>query len=166
MKRAYKCVFVVLVGLTGPIGADEPQAEKKKDPQSSFEPRSKPGDGQKFLEKFVGDWEVVKTFHPRTGKPVETKGECRQTMIHEGRFLQSEFVFGQDDKKTTGLGIIGYEAESGKFTSFWTDSRSTVHVDPPKRREVQRQPDRVVQPVAQRGRERQKKVANVDCSGG
>ena len=45
---------------------------------------------------------------------------------HEDRFLQSDFVFQQPDgKKSTGLGIIGFEVETGKFTSFWTDSRST-----------------------------------------
>jgi len=118
-------VLAVLFGPACSSWADEPAQGEKKDPQSSYEPRSKPGAGQKFLEKFVGEWDVVKTFYPRTGKPTETKGTCRQTMIHEGRFLQSEFVFGQDDKKTTGLGIVGFETESGKFTSFWTDSRST-----------------------------------------
>jgi hypothetical protein len=46
-------------------------------------------------------------------------------MIHEGRFLQSDFVFRQGERTTTGLGIIGFEPESGRFTSFWTDSRQT-----------------------------------------
>jgi hypothetical protein len=46
-------------------------------------------------------------------------------MMHEGRFLRSEFVFKQGDTKTTGLGIIGFEADPGTFTSVWTDSRST-----------------------------------------
>ena len=46
-------------------------------------------------------------------------------MIHDGRFLQSEFVFEQDGKKTSGLGIIGFEPETETFTSFWTDSRRT-----------------------------------------
>src|SRR5262249_39997173 len=59
------------------------------------------------------------------GDPLRIKGECRQTMIHDGRFLQSEFVFGRDGTKTTGLGLIGFEANSGTFTSVWTDSRST-----------------------------------------
>ncbi len=45
------------------VSAAEPPAGQK-DPQASYEPRSRPGAGQKFLEKFVGDWEVVKTFHP------------------------------------------------------------------------------------------------------
>jgi hypothetical protein len=46
-------------------------------------------------------------------------------MIHGGRFLQSDFAFEQSGTKTTGLGIIGYDPESGRFTSFWIDSRQT-----------------------------------------
>jgi Protein of unknown function (DUF1579) len=94
-------------------------------PQTTFERRSSPGAGQKFLEKFAGDWNVTKTFYPRAGEPIRTEGRCHQAMIHEGRFLQSDFVFGQEGKKTTGLGIIGFEPESDTFTSFWTDSRQT-----------------------------------------
>jgi hypothetical protein len=108
--------------------AAQPPAAKgatAKDPQSTFEPRSSPGAGQKFLEKFVGQWDVVKTFYPRSGTPFRVAGECRQTMIHGGRFLQSDFVFGQAGNKTTGLGLIGFETETGKFTSVWTDSRAT-----------------------------------------
>src|SRR5580765_4971475 len=87
------------------IGA-EPQPPEKKDPQSTIEPRSGPGEGQKFLQKFVGTWDVAKTFNPRSGEPVKAKGECVQTMIHGGRFLKSEFTFGEGDAKTTGTGMI------------------------------------------------------------
>jgi hypothetical protein len=100
-------------------------AQVPKERQTPFEPRSSPGAGQKYLEKFAGDWSVTKTFYPRTGEPSRTEGRCHQAMIHEGRFLQSDFVFVHGGKKTTGLGIIGFEPESGRFTSFWTDSRQT-----------------------------------------
>lgn len=107
------------------IAADEP-AKTKKDAQATFEPRSGPGAGQKLLEKFVGDWDVAKTFYPRTGEPNRTRGRCKQTMIHDGRFLQSDFVFEQQGgTKSTGMGIIGFESETGLFTSIWTDSRRT-----------------------------------------
>ncbi|HVS36382.1 MAG TPA: DUF1579 family protein [Gemmataceae bacterium] len=114
-----------LLGLATAVcwGADPPP--KDKDPQAGYEPRSEPGEGQKLLERFVGIWDVQKTFYPRSGDPVETKGVCRQTMIHGGRFLQSDFVFHQDANDVTGLGVIGFEPATGKFTSFWTDSRST-----------------------------------------
>ena len=100
-------------------------AQAPKDPQATFEPKSGPGAGQKLLEAFAGDWSVTKTFYPRAGAPTRVEGRCHQAMIHEGRFLQSDFVFRQGGKDSTGLGIIGFEPESGKFTSFWTDSRQT-----------------------------------------
>ena len=100
-------------------------ATGQKEAQRPFEPRSGPGSGQKLLEKFAGDWSVTKTFYPRSGEPSRAEGRCHQFMIHDGRFLQSDFVFLQGGKQTTGLGIIGFEPESGRFTSFWTDSRQT-----------------------------------------
>ena len=46
-------------------------------------------------------------------------------MIHGGRFLQSDFVFEQPGGESTGTGLIGFEPESGLFTSVWADSRQT-----------------------------------------
>jgi hypothetical protein len=108
----------LLIAAAGPVDGQEA-------PQAPFEPRSSPGAGQRLLEKFAGDWTVTKTFFPRSGEPIRAEGRCHQAMIHEGRFLQSDFVFRQGGKTTTGLGIIGFEPESGRFTSFWTDSRQT-----------------------------------------
>jgi hypothetical protein len=122
---ALPVILAVLAGWLAGAGQPPEKKDDKKDPFAGFEPRSKPGAGQKFLEKFVGEWEVVKAFHPRAGDPVRVKGECRQTLIHDGRFLQSEFTFQTDSGKTTGLGLIGFEPDSGLFTSVWTDSRQT-----------------------------------------
>jgi hypothetical protein len=122
LPRLLGLFALLAVGLS--LRAAQPPP-KQKDPQPTFEPRSGPGIGQKFLARFVGDWEVVKTFYPRSGAAVQTKGECRQTMIHEGRFLKSEFVFQSGSARTTGLGITGFEPASGTFTSVWTDSRQT-----------------------------------------
>jgi len=123
-------VLLALLMLCSFARVPAPAQEKKfstdtKDPQSKYEPRSQPGEGQKFLQKFVGDWDVAKTFYPRSGDPVRQQGECRQTMIHGGRFLQSDFTFRRGDEKTTGTGLIGFDAASGRFTSVWIDSRST-----------------------------------------
>jgi len=56
---------------------------------------------------------------------VRVSGQCRQTMIHDGRFRQSDFVFEQAGKKTTGLGLVGFDPQAGRFTTIWTDARST-----------------------------------------
>jgi hypothetical protein len=119
MKFALTLVTTVCLLVAASVRAAQ------KDPQVSFEPRSSPGAGQKLLEQFAGDWTVIKTFYPRAGDPIRAEGRCHQAMIHEGRFLQSDFTFDQNGRKTTGLGIIGFEPDSGAFTSFWTDSRQT-----------------------------------------
>jgi Protein of unknown function (DUF1579) len=124
MMRFHIRVLVAGLAMVLLTGSSQPPEKKQRDPQSAFEPRSGPGAGQKYLETFVGDWDVEKTFYPRGGDPAKTKGTCRQAMIHDGRFLQSEFVFEQDGKKTTGLGLVGFDPESGQFTTVWTDSRS------------------------------------------
>jgi hypothetical protein len=121
-------VFAVLAAGLASGGAGQDKKDPppdKKDPQEKFEPRSAPGAGQKFLEKFVGEWDVVKTFHPRQGDPVRQTGTCKQVMVHGGRFLQSDFTFDGPGGKTTGTGLVGWESETGKFTSVWTDSRQT-----------------------------------------
>ena len=41
------------------------------------------------------------------------------------RVIDERVVFEQGGSKTTGTGIIGFEADSGKFTSVWMDSRRT-----------------------------------------
>jgi hypothetical protein len=119
----YHSVLAALLLLIPAVSGRPPQ--DKRDLQSDYEPRSRPGAGQAFLKKFEGDWTVDKAFYPRSGDPVRMKGESRQTMINDGRFLKSEFVFEHDGAKSTGLGLIGFESGTGKFTSVWTDSRQT-----------------------------------------
>lgn len=117
--RLMKRYLLALCACAALIAADGP-AKKK------FEPRSEPGAGQAYLARFAGDWKVVKTFHPRDGAPVVTEGTCRQAMVRDGRFLQSDFTFdAPGGKTTTGQGLIGFEPENGLFTSVWTDSRQT-----------------------------------------
>ena len=111
------------------LAAGQPpkKSDDKKDPQEKFEPKSGPGTGQKFLSAFVGDWAVEKSFYPRTegAAPAKSTGICKQEMIHEGRFLRSEFTFDGTAGKTTGTGMIGFEPANGLFTSTWIDSRQT-----------------------------------------
>jgi hypothetical protein len=132
MTQRLSRLLVIVLGVGLMAGAGQPPQDQKqkdkqgKDPQAEYEPRSNPGVGQEFLKKFVGDWEVEKSFFGRGGgAPSKTKGECKQTMQHGDRFLKSEFTFGQGASQTTGTGTIGFDAQSGLFTSYWIDSRST-----------------------------------------
>jgi hypothetical protein len=124
MPRFAPLLALALAALSAAAQPPTPPGDKK-DPQAKFEPRSKPGEGQKFLAQFAGEWDVAKTFHPRAGRPVRVKGRCSQKMVQGGRFLQSDFTFASDAGETTGTGLIGFEPETGKFTSAWIDSRQT-----------------------------------------
>lgn len=108
-----------------PKGEKKRDGQSKRDPQNAIEPRSGPGVGQEFLKKFAGEWTVEKSFFRANGEVVKSAGTCLQTMIHGGRFLQSDFKFGTGDNITTGTGVIGFDSSTGKFTSTWYDSRST-----------------------------------------
>lgn len=98
----------------------------QKDVQAKIEPAGGPGAGQAFLKTFEGEWTVVRNFYPPSGGPPNTAtGEATQKMVQDGRFLESDFTFHQDGKTTTGTGISGFDPQSGLFTTFWYDSRST-----------------------------------------
>jgi len=137
MRRLAGCA-VVMLAVFGPGCQTEPRASSAgstaragggrggADAQSTFEPRSDAGEGQKLLARMAGEWDVVKTFYPRGGgEPSVTRGTCTQKMIHDGKFLESDFVFHDPGGDSDGMGVIGFDPETGTFTSFWTDSRST-----------------------------------------
>ena len=93
---------------------------------NQYEPPNAPGDGQKLLAQFAGDWDLVKTFFPTNGKPIVSKGACKQYMIQDGKFLQSDFVFfDTDGSKSTGTGISGFDSQTNRFTTVWYDSQKT-----------------------------------------
>ncbi len=123
------CLLVVfLLACAALAGAQPPAppANSPADPQAKFEPKSSPGVGQKYLAAFAGEWAVEKAFYPaKGGDPTRVKGACTQELVHGGRFLKSEFAFGEGDRKSTGTGTIGFEPETGLFTSSWIDSRQT-----------------------------------------
>ena len=94
---------------------------------NQYEPPKAAGAGQKLLGQFAGDWDLVKTFFPANGKPILTKGTCKQYMIQGGKFLQSDFTFtNADGTKSTGTGISGFDSKTNRFTTVWYDSRQTT----------------------------------------
>lgn len=91
-----------------------------------YEPANAPGAGQKLLAKFAGDWDVVDTFFPAHGKPIVKKATCKQYMVKDGKFLESDFTFfNADGTKSTGTGISGFNPKTNRFTTVWYDSRRT-----------------------------------------
>jgi hypothetical protein len=125
MRFSWTVLAAGIIAVACLAGGQEPGKAQKKDPQERFEPRGAPGAGQKYLQKYVGDFDVVKTLTFREDQPVRSTGTCKQTMVQDGRFLQSDFTFEGAGGKTTGMGLIGFEGNSKLFTSVWIDSRQT-----------------------------------------
>ena len=120
--------LLVLAAAAGPALAQPktPPPAPPKDTQAKVEPPSGPGAGQTFLKQFEGEWTVERNFYPPGGgAPSHATGECTQKMVQDGRFLQSEFTFHQDGKTSTGTGVSGFDPQTGLFTTFWYDARST-----------------------------------------
>jgi len=125
-RFAARALGVIAVAAAAAVLAQEATPAPKKDVQAQYEPPIGPGVGQAFLKTFEGDWTVERNFYPPSGKAVSrATGECRQRMVQDGRFLQSDFTFHQDGRTTTGTGISGFDPQTGLFTTFWYDSRST-----------------------------------------
>lgn len=94
---------------------------------NQYEPPNAVGAGQKLLAQFTGDWDVVKTFFATSGKQIVTKGTCKQYMIQDGKFLQSDFTFvNPDGTRSTGVGTSGFDSKNHRFTTVWFDSRQTT----------------------------------------
>jgi hypothetical protein len=125
MRFTWTTLAAGIVAVALLTGGQEPGKGQKKDAQERFEPRGEPGAGQKYLQKYVGEFDVAKTLTFREDQPVKSTGTCKQTLVLEGRFLQSDFVFEGAGGKTTGLGLIGFESSTKLFTSIWVDSRQT-----------------------------------------
>ncbi len=117
--------WIVAALLLAPIASSAPAA-LGQNTHKEYEPPSAAGAGQKLLEQIAGDFDMTKTFFPATGKPTVTKGTVKQFMVQGGKFLESDFTFfDPDGSKSTGVGIIGFDAKTNKFTSFWYDSTKT-----------------------------------------
>ncbi len=112
-------LFLATASLAQPVVAQQTHKD--------YEPPAAAGAGQKLLAQFAGDWDMVKTFYPATGQPAVTKGTCKQYMIQDGKFLQSDFTFfDPDGSKSTGTGISGFDPKTNRFTTVWYDSQKTT----------------------------------------
>jgi hypothetical protein len=119
-----KWIAATLLFVTVTITATAAVAQQT---HNQYEPPNAAGAGQKLLAQFAGDWDLVKTFFPMNGKPIVTKGTCKQYMIEDGKFLQSDFTFfDSEGNKSTGTGISGFDSKTNRFTTVWYDSRQTT----------------------------------------
>jgi hypothetical protein len=85
-----------------------------------------PGEHHKVLAKLEGFWTTRTRGWMEPGKPpVESTGTCEQKMILDGHYLRQEYTGDMMGQPFTGINLLGYDNQSGKYESVWIDSMST-----------------------------------------
>ena len=148
MRYRDRMAVILVATLTCSAGAVRRSSPKaSKDAQSSYELRSGPGAGQKYLEAFVGEWDVVKTFYPRSGGAVPRAGDLppdddpRRPVPSIGVRLRT------GRPQDIGAGSHRLRSSDGPLHHRLDRFSPDPDVVPAEPRAIRRKADRPVQPV-------------------
>jgi hypothetical protein len=127
--KTINVMLIVILGLllVVPSLADD---QKKDDEQQKmmavWMAYATPGEGHKFLEKQVGEWEVVSKMWEKPGQePTVTKGPAVGKMILGGRYLKISYSGTVMGMPFEGLCLYAYENHLKKYLSIWLDNMGT-----------------------------------------
>jgi hypothetical protein len=104
-------------------------AQQQVDPKAMMEAWEKagtPGDAQKKLDVFVGNWDVkVKTWMMPDAPPAESTGVAENRWILGGRYLEQKFQSSFMNQPFSGIGYTAYDNVKKHYVGTWMDSMST-----------------------------------------
>jgi len=84
-----------------------------------------PGMHHRFLNYFVGDWDVAVTMTHPGSPPMETQATASIAWDLDGRFLKESFEGEFMGQPFAGVSYIGYDNFKSRYVSIWMDSMST-----------------------------------------
>jgi hypothetical protein len=88
---------------------------------------SKPGPSHRLLDFFVGEWDATISFwNGAQGEPQVSRGKSTTEWILGKRFIKEDFSGELAGEKFQGLGIMGYDNGSRRFTTVWMESTGTA----------------------------------------
>ncbi len=119
-------------GARAPGGAD--QDMMSADPSAIMEmmkQASQPTAQHQILRDMAGEYEMTAKFWmDPAGEPEVSKGTCTAEMTLGGRFLVCEidmtFGFAGESMPLQGMGVIGFNRQTGEYQSVWMDTMSTA----------------------------------------
>ncbi len=121
-------LIVLALFLIVPSLADV-QEKGKEDQKKMMEMWMKyatPGEGHKFLQKQVGEWEVnTKSWSQPGQEPEITKGSAKGEMIIGGRYMKMVYKGTIMGMPFQGMGIHAYDNHLKKYLSTWVDNMGT-----------------------------------------
>jgi hypothetical protein len=121
MQRALS-LFTLLALIAA--GTSTQAGDKKKD--AGGPPKVERGAEHNFLQSLEGTFDAkVKYYTDPSKAPVETTGVMTRKMILGGNFLQETFKGEFFGSTFNGMGVVGYDANTKKYTNVWFDSMST-----------------------------------------
>jgi len=131
--RIVLCATVMIcAGLQGNGRAQEQaKAEAKAAPNmqemmKKWMEAAAPGPGHKYLDQFVGKWDVVVRAWMDVGKPpMESKGTCDARWIMDGRFVYTEMTGQLMGMPFKGVDLIGYDNYKKRYVISHVDNMGT-----------------------------------------
>jgi hypothetical protein len=85
-----------------------------------------PGSQHKLMAAMAGNWTVASKFYFAPGAPAsEGTGTMVQTMVLGDRYLRQEYKGNSPMGPVEGLGMMGYDNNSGKWVGSWADTWGT-----------------------------------------
>ena len=86
-----------------------------------------PGEPHKVLANLEGSWTTRSRGWMDADKPpVESTGTCEQKLILDGHYLQQVYTGDMMGQPFTGINLLGFDNQAGKYESVWLDSRMTT----------------------------------------
>lgn len=121
------CSSVLFLSFSLIALAEEPKMDaQKEEMMKKWEEYSTPGEEQKMLSTYEGNWTYTsKSWEKPDAKPEETKGTSSFKMIMGGRYLQQNVKGTAMGQPFEGQGTIGFDNAKERFDSTWMDSMGT-----------------------------------------
>jgi uncharacterized protein DUF1579 len=92
----------------------------------TYQKLSTPGEPHKQLASLAGTWTTkTKEWMDPSKPPTESTGTCEEEMLLDGRFLQQDCTGEMMGQPFAGIGVIGYDNFTKKYTTTWMSSMGT-----------------------------------------
>ncbi len=122
MKRILLASAAALLLSAPPI-----HAQADGDPMQRMMAAATPGAAHKFLDTFVGTWDLTTRVWMEPGAPpAESNGTAEVRWILEGRYLEDVTTGSMMGMPLHGRGISGYDNMKKKYVAIWIDNMSTA----------------------------------------
>jgi hypothetical protein len=127
---AAACVALATAPFDVAIAQDSAPPEAPQDPAAQMEAwrtLSRPGEQHKYLEHFVGDWDVTMKVYmagPGSGA-MESKGTASVKWVLGGRYLLEEYQGSMMGMPYDGMGMTGYDKGKNLYVTTWASTVDT-----------------------------------------